>query len=89
MKGEVEVVEGLVVREPGELEGVAEPTSFADAGLFLEDDVEELEVAHGGGLGPGDEAVDALGQVGEMQAGGGVADAGGEELAHATLPTLS
>ena len=57
LEGEVEGVQALVVRQARELEGVAEAAAFADADLFLEDQVEEVQVAHGGLLGPGDQSV--------------------------------
>ncbi len=45
LEGEVELLQGLVVRQPGQFEGVAEPASFADPELFTEQQVDEVEVA--------------------------------------------
>ena len=51
--------------QPGQLEGVAEPPAFADADLLLEHQVQEVQVPHGLLFGPVDQAVQALGQMGE------------------------
>jgi len=36
LEGEVEAVQALVVGQPGQLEGVAEPAALADADLFFQ-----------------------------------------------------
>jgi hypothetical protein len=86
LEGEVEAVQALVVGQARELEGVAEAAAFADADLFFQDQVEEVQVAHGLLFGPVDQAVQALGQVGESQSFGVLADAGGDQLAHDATP---
>jgi hypothetical protein len=87
LEGEVEGVQALVVRQPGELEGVAEPAALAHPDFFFQDQIEEVQVAHGGLLGPVDEAVQALGEVGKAQPFGVLTDAGGDQLAHDAAPT--
>jgi hypothetical protein len=72
--------------QAGELEGVAEPATLSDADLFLQDQVEEVQVAHGLLFGPGDEGVQVLAQVGEPQPLGVLADAGGDQLTHDATP---
>jgi hypothetical protein len=64
LEGEVEAVQALVVGQARQLEGVGEPSAFPDADLFLQDQVDELQVAHGGLLGPGDQRVQVLAQMG-------------------------
>ena len=86
MEGEVELIEALVVRQARELQGVAEPTALPHADLFFEEQVDELQVAHGGLLGPGDQRVQVLTQVGEPQPFGVLADAGGDQFAHDRTP---
>jgi hypothetical protein len=86
LEGEVEGVQALVVGQPRQLQGVAEAAAFADADLLLEDQVEEVQVAHGGLLGPVDQGVQALGQVGKPQPLGVLTDAGGDQLAHDRTP---
>jgi hypothetical protein len=51
LEREVECVEGLVVRQPGQLERGAEPASFAQPEFLTQEQVDELAVAHGVGLG--------------------------------------
>ena len=46
LERKVELVEGLVVGQPGEFHGVAEPAAFSEAELFLEQEVDEVEVPH-------------------------------------------
>ncbi len=75
-----------MVGQPGQLEGVAEPAAFADADFLLQDQVEEVEVAHGLPLGPVDQAVQALGRMGEPESFGVLADAGGDQFAHDATP---
>jgi hypothetical protein len=36
LEGEVELLQGLVVRQPGQFQGVAEPASFPQSDLFLQ-----------------------------------------------------
>ena len=60
--------EALAVGQAAELEGVAEASPLPDPELLLEDEVEELAVAHLRLLGAGDELLGVLGPVGEAQA---------------------
>jgi hypothetical protein len=50
--------------------------------LFAEKQVDELEVAHGVGLGAGDQLLAVLTEVPQREPGGVAADAGGHQLAH-------
>jgi hypothetical protein len=59
---------------------------FADTDLFLEDQVQEVQIAHGLLLGPVDQAVQALGQVSQPQPFGVLTDAGGDQFAHDATP---
>jgi hypothetical protein len=61
LESEVEAVQALVVRQPRQLQGIAEPAALAHADFLLEHEVQEVQVAHGLLLGPGDQAVQALG----------------------------
>ena len=83
LEGEVELLEGLVVGQPGQLQRGAEPAPFAQAEFFAEDGVDELAVAHAVGLGAVDEQVEVLGQVREPESGGVGLDPGVDQLAHA------
>ena len=83
LEREVELGEGLVVRQPGELERGPQPASFAQPEFLAEEQVDEVAVAHGVGLGPVDEVIEVLGEVREPEAGGVVVDAGGDQLGHA------
>jgi hypothetical protein len=85
----VEAVQALVVGQARQLEGVGEAAAFPDADLFLQDQVEELQVAHGLLLGAGDQLVQVLAQVGEVKPLGVLADAGGDQLAHRRPPARS
>src|SRR6266542_4098226 len=87
LEGEVEGVQALVVRQPRQLQGVAEPAALPDADLLLEHQIQEVQVAHRLLLGPVDQAVQALGQVGKPQPLGVLTDAGGDQLAHDPTPT--
>jgi hypothetical protein len=86
LEGEVEGVQALVVRQAGQLQGVVEPAAFAHADFFLQEQVEEVQVAHGGLLGPGEGRVEVAGEVGEVEPFGVLADAGGDQLAHDPTP---
>ena len=90
MEGEVEGVEGLVVRQPGQLQRVAEPPALADPDLLFEDEVEELQVAQLRGLGPLCQRFGVLGEMGESEPGGVPADPVQHQrlAAHAAPPTL-
>ena len=70
LEREVELVDRLVVRQPGQLERVAEPAPFAQAEFFLEDQVDEVEVAQVVGLGAGGQLGGGVGQVGQARAAG-------------------
>ena len=74
LEGVVEVVEGFVMREPGELEGIAEPPRFADGDFFGEEVVDEVEVAHLGGICAGGGFGDRFGGVAEAEPEGVVDD---------------
>ncbi len=63
LEGEVELIEGLVVRQPGELQRVAEPAALPHPDLFLEHQVEEVQVAQLCGLGPGGQRRCLVGEV--------------------------
>ena len=89
LEGEVEAVQALVVGQAGQLEGVAEAAALAHTDLFLQDQVEEVQVAHGGLLGPGDQGVEVAGEVGQVEPFGVLADAGGDQLAHRSPPAWS
>ena len=82
LEREVELVEGLVVRQPGQFQGVAEPAAFAEAEFFFEQQVDEVEVAQLRGLGPLDELGDGVGEVGQAEPGGVVADPVRGQRAH-------
>jgi hypothetical protein len=87
LEGEVELVQALVVRQPRQLEGVAEAAALPDANFLLQEQVEELQVAHGGLLGPGDQRLEVRTEVGQAQSLGVLPDAGGDQLAHEATPT--
>ncbi len=88
LEREVEGVEGLVVRQPGQLERVAEPAAFADADLLLEDEVEKLQIAQLAGLRPVGERLGLLSEVRERQTQRMPADPVGHQgVAHAAPPT--
>jgi hypothetical protein len=89
LEGEVEGVQALVVGQARQLEGVGEAAAFADADFFFQDQVEELQVAHGLGLGPGDQGVEVLAQMRQVQPLGVLTDAGGDQLAHRRPPARS
>jgi hypothetical protein len=63
LEGEVEGVQALVVGQARQLEGVGEAAAFADPDLVLQDQVDELQIAHGRLLGPGDQRVQVLAQM--------------------------
>ena len=86
LEGEVERVEALVVWEPGELQRVAEPAALAQADLFLEGKVDELQIPHLGLLSPGDQGVEVVGEPGQAEPLGVLADPGGDQLAHDPTP---
>jgi hypothetical protein len=86
LEGEVEGVQALVVGQPRQLQGVVEAAAFAQADFFFQDQVEEVQVAHGGLLGPGDERVEVAGEVGQAQAVGVFADAGSDQFTHRGPP---
>ena len=82
--GEVVVVDRLMVRHLGGAQRVVEPAFLADGELFLQDQVQEVEVAHLRGIGAFHVAGEGLGQVGQAELGGGGPDPAGDELAHAS-----
>jgi hypothetical protein len=86
LEGEVELIEALVVGQARQLQGVGEPPALPHADLFLQQQVDELQISHGGLLGPGDQRVQVLTQVGEPQPLGMLTDAGGDQLAHDRTP---
>jgi hypothetical protein len=88
LEGEVELVQGLVVRQPGKFERVAEPAALAQTELFFEEQVDEVEVAHLAGLGTFDELGDHIGEVGQPEPGGVVADPVGGQAAHRFSPCV-
>jgi hypothetical protein len=82
LEGEIELLQGLVVGQPGQLERVAEPAGLAQPELLLEQQVEEVQVAHALALGAGGELVDDLAEVGQPEPAGVAADPGGDQLVH-------
>jgi hypothetical protein len=89
LEGEVEGVQALVVGQARQLQGVVEAAAFAQADLFFQDQVEEVQVAHGGLFGPGEERVEVAGEVGQVEPFGVLADAGGDQFAHRSPPAWS
>lgn len=71
-----------MVRQSRELQRVAEPAPFAQAELFFEQEVDEVEVTHLRGLGAADEFGDYLSQVDQPELGGGLTDPVGGQTAH-------
>jgi len=63
-----------------------EAAPLAQADLFLQEQVDEVQVAHRGLLGPGDQLVEVAGEVGEAEPFGVLTDAGGDQLAHRSPP---
>jgi hypothetical protein len=53
-----------VVRQPGQFQRVAEPAPFPQPDFFFKEQVDEVEVAHLGGLGPVDELGDCVAEMG-------------------------
>jgi hypothetical protein len=86
LEGEVEGVQAFVVGQPRELEGVAEPPALPDADLLLEQQVEEVQIPHGLLLGPGDQRLEVLTQVGKPEPLSMLTDTGGDQLAHDPTP---
>jgi hypothetical protein len=89
LEGEVEGVQALMVRQARQLQGVVEAAALAHADLFFQEQVEEVEVPHGGLLGPGDQRVEVAGEVGQVEPFGVLADAGGDQFAHRSPPAWS
>ncbi len=76
------------MRQPGELEGVAEPLSLADPDFLFEHEVEELQIPQLRGLGPVSEGLGVLGEVSQGEPLGVSADPVGHQgVAHAAPPT--
>ena len=88
LEREVEVLEGLVVGQPRQLQGRPQSSSFAESEFLAEQQVDEVAVAHGVGLGASDEVFEVLSEVREPETGGVVVDAGGHQFTHAA-PTSS
>lgn len=82
LEGVVEVVEGFVVRQPGEFEGVAESFGFADGDFFGEEMIDEVEVPHLRRIGAGGGFGDGVGSVTETESDGVVDDSLGGQRAH-------
>ena len=82
LEREVEGVQRLVVRQPGQFQCVAEPAALAEPDFFLEQEVDEVEVAELTGFGAVDELGEGVGEVGEAEAGGVGADPVGGQLVH-------
>jgi hypothetical protein len=82
LEGEVELVQGFVVRQPGQLQRVAEPAPFAQPDFFFEQQVDEVEVTHLRGLGPVDKLGDRVGEMGQAEPGGMVTDPVGGQGTH-------
>jgi hypothetical protein len=86
LEGEVEGVQALVMRQPRQLQGVVEAAALAQADLLLKGQVDELQVAHRGLFGPGDQSVKVVGQPGQVEPFGVLTDAGGDQLTHDATP---
>jgi hypothetical protein len=82
LEREVELVDGFVVGQAGELQCVAEPASLTQAEFLFQEQVDEFEVAEAVGLCAGDEGVDGLAEVGQPEAGGVATDPGGDQFTH-------
>ena len=82
MEREVELVEGFVVWQPGQPQRVAEPAALAQSDFFFEEQVDEVQVAHLAGFSPLDELGEGVGEVGESEPGGVVADPVSGQGAH-------
>jgi hypothetical protein len=89
LEGEVEGVQALVVGQARELERIAEPPALPDADFLLQEQVDKLQVAHGGLLGPGDQRFQVLAQVGKPQPFGMLTHPGGDQLTHDATPVSS
>jgi hypothetical protein len=89
LEGEVEGVQTLVVGQPGQLQRVAEAAALAQPELFLQYQVDELQVAHLGLLGAGEQGVEVVSEPGQAEPLGVFADAGGDQLAHDLTPATS
>ena len=59
-----------------------QPPLLADGELFLQNQVQEVQVAHLRGVGPLHVAGERFGQVRQAELGRGGADPGGDQLAH-------
>lgn len=77
----------LVVGQPGQLQRVAEPAALAQSEFFFQEEVDEVEVAHLGGLGPFDQLGDDIGDVAQAESGGMVTDPVGGQSAHRVSPS--
>jgi hypothetical protein len=71
-----------VVRQPGQLQRVAEPAAFAEADLFLQQQVDEIEVAQLAGLGTIDKLGQGVGEMGQAEPGRVVSDPVSGQGAH-------
>ena len=71
-----------MVWQPGQFQGVAEPPALPQPDLFFEEQVDEVEVAHLAGFSPLDEFGEGVGEVGESEPGGVVADPVSGQGAH-------
>lgn len=81
LEREVVVVQRLVVRQLRDPQTGAEAAVFTDGEFFGENQVDEVEVAHLGLVGPLGVLGQGVGQVRQAQLAGRVADAGGDQLA--------
>jgi hypothetical protein len=62
---------------------VPQPPLLADGEFFFQDQVQEVQVAHLGGVSPFHMAGERLGQVRQAELGRGGPDPCGDQLAHA------
>jgi hypothetical protein len=83
---DVELVEGLVVRQAGHLQPGLVAAAFEDSDFGLQEQVEELAVAELGGLGALDQLVWAVGDRVQAQLGGVAADPLGDQLSRRSGP---
>ena len=72
---------------PDSFKRVAEPAALAQPDLFLQEQVDEVEVAHLRGFGAVDELGEGVGEVGEAEPGGVGADPVGGQGAHQGSPS--
>jgi hypothetical protein len=86
LEGDVELVERLVVRQPGHLQPGGVAAALEHPNLGLEHEVEELAVAERGLFGAVDQLVGVLGDPVQPQLRRVAADPLGDQLSHLPPP---